>query len=320
MVHKKAVQFFTSKTVRWLVKLSITALFAYMVNRSLNRGDIAFLIERIDPWIIALVVFCMGVSLFAQALRWQYLLRAAAVVVPFSTVMQAMLWGNTLAFVTPGRVGELLKGIGIFRQRQKNIIYTIIADKIIAAGTILLGGIICSGIFFFSHSLFPPRQYMVIFGIVTGIAFIGSCIVFIVIRVFRFSIPLFDRFRTVGMQLGVRGVMIIALLSICIHTLLLVQTVMLLRMFEIRSVIDSFIAIGQAYAFMTLVPLFIANIGIREYAFTLFLHRDPVLIQDVGTGVTRVTFGVSLIILVVNILVPAFAGLIWMLVTPEKKE
>ena len=83
-------------------------------------------------------------------------------------------------------------------------------------------------------------------------------------------------------------------------------------MFGSEGFFDTMIASGQAYSFMLFFPFFIANMGIREYSFRMFLGcgRPPGAIS----GLSRLAFGASTVILIVNIILPALIGLIWWII------
>jgi hypothetical protein len=88
-------------------------------------------------------------------------------------------------------------------------------------------------------------------------------------------------------------------------------------MFGSHAMAINMCASAQAYAFMQFLPFFIANMGIREYSFGLFLgeyHSMPVQALTLGA----VAFGASMGILVINMILPALAGLIWWLLNKRK--
>jgi hypothetical protein len=66
------------------------------------------------------------------------------------------------------------------------------------------------------------------------------------------------------------------------------------------------IVAGQAYMQMLFLPFFVANVGVREYSFGLYLRQ-----LSGGNNVDVIAFGVSGFILFVNIILPALVGLLW---------
>jgi hypothetical protein len=97
-------------------------------------------------------------------------------------------------------------------------------------------------------------------------------------------------------------------MSMAAHFFLIIQTILLLMMFGATGWIVNSIIAGQAYMQIIFLPLFIANVGIREYSFGLYLKQFAIN-QDSET----IAFAVSSLILFINVILPALAGLIWII-------
>jgi hypothetical protein len=99
----------------------------------------------------------------------------------------------------------------------------------------------------------------------------------------------------------------VVLISFTAQIFCIVQTIVLVRMFTPVSWVSGFAAIGQAYALMALMPFSIANIGIRDYSFGLFLGA----VSSPQVSISAAAVGASTCILVINLFLPALAGLVW---------
>jgi hypothetical protein len=98
---------------------------------------------------------------------------------------------------------------------------------------------------------------------------------------------------------------------------LLAQTAMILSIFGSASFFSNMVIAAEVYAFMLFLPFFIANIGLREYSFSmLFENMKPIFHQSFTIG--SVALGVSFLILIMNILFPAVVGLCIMII--DKKH
>lgn len=84
----------------------------------------------------------------------------------------------------------------------------------------------------------------------------------------------------------------------------------MLNIFVNCSFPDAVMVSTLAYTCMLFLPISIANIGIREYSFALLL---PLAIAGKQSTITiqAASFGVSGLILLMNIILPALAGLFW---------
>ena len=69
-------------------------------------------------------------------------------------------------------------------------------------------------------------------------------------------------------------------------------------------------AAAQSYALINLLPFSIANIGVREYSFGIFLSMIGGAAADRALAGT-IAFGSSMVVLAVNIALPAAVGLGW---------
>jgi len=83
-------------------------------------------------------------------------------------------------------------------------------------------------------------------------------------------------------------------------------------MFGAGSFPTTLIAAGQAYTFMLLLPFFIANIGLREYSFSLFITNITNAAAPMAPYIGRGSFGSATLILLINIILPAALGLVWL--------
>ena len=110
--------------------------------------------------------------------------------------------------------------------------------------------------------------------------------------------------RTVGYSAGAHG-------------LLLLETVVVLKMLGCGPWGTDFLIAAEAYAFMVFLPFFIANIGLREYSFgMMFGNLSPAFAA--GPAPASVALGVSTLVLIMNVVLPAMAGLCVMAV--DKKH
>ena len=77
-------------------------------------------------------------------------------------------------------------------------------------------------------------------------------------------------------------------------------------------------AAGQSYAYMLFLPFFVANAGLREHAFRLFLERlDPIL--NLHFQAYAIALGTAALVLIINIVIPAIGGLVWAFIDYRKR-
>jgi hypothetical protein len=298
----------------WPLKIAVTVLVVYLVDKSLPKNELPRLIHSmaIGPLSIGLVLGFAG--LFLQTKRWQLLLKNQGMLVDFKTAVRTILWGNLLAFVTPGRSGDFLRGISIDPRNKADTVYAVLIEKIHAAGAALVAGAFAAIVFCLHRAAWPIAERSVI-------VVCAACIGLLAMATFTrktfkpaffgfFRQRFFKKFPTFPLaNFTKKATVHIALFSMTAHVVLLTQTAVLLDMFGGGGFWTALGVAAQSYAFMLFFPIFIANMGIREYSFGLFLER-----WRIGYGAARISsiaLGASLGILCINIAFPALAGLLW---------
>jgi hypothetical protein len=304
---------FFSKLTRlrfpWPIKIVVTALVVYLVNKSFTKDQLSVIVQGISiiPLSVAFILWCM--SLFCVVKRWKLILGIWGIPINDLSALRNMLWGCLLAFLTPGRVGEFFRGVSLSPLKKRNTIYAVLMEKIFAAGAILIFGAVCCAISLSWNGSVCWLQVVILLGwaavmIGTGTFFMMRKVTFI--RQIFAVIPTMSRKQTIALVFH----------SVSAHLFLLCQTAVLLSMFGSNDFMNNILTSGQAYSFMLFFPFFIANMGIREYSFGMFLSCGPAKFHLVG--IPAIALGASMGILLINIILPAVAGLVWWLVDKKK--
>jgi hypothetical protein len=293
----------------WPVKLLVTAAVIYLVNRSLTKEQFSALFKEISIVHVgsAFLLGCAG--FYFQVKRWHSILRLYGIPVPMKAAFRTMLWGCLLAFLTPGRTGEFFRGFSLPAFKKKDAVVAVLVEKLFAGGTTLLFGLFCCGLFLASKAAVWWGHTIIISG--SAAAIVAAVGVFALRKTAVVKRAL-ERLPV----LSLRQAAVLVTYSVVIQGLLLAQTALLLRMFGSDSLIDNALAAGQAYGFMLFFPFFIANMGIREYSFGMFLGHSQTVLP--ATGVSTAALGASMGILIINIILPALIGLVWWLVGRRK--
>jgi len=303
----------TLKKFLWVIKIIATLLFVMYVNRSIDRNKIAQLATHFDvlPLLFTLILSIIGQ--FLQLIRWKIILSREGFTTRDSVI--TFFYGNLLAFITPGRMGELFRAVGLDKKRRPDTVMAVLIDKIFIILTILFIGIICSIVQKFYFNIAIDKNFILL-------TLIGFSSVFVLIgigywrnhlngssRIIRLLHRIFQYIPTIH----TRDTLILIGLSLSAHVVLIFQTLILLHMFGISHWLMPFISIAQAYAFMTFLPFFFWNLGIREHSFSLFLSQHFHYFSP--EKLHEISFGASFAIFIMNLMLPAAAGLIIFLFT-----
>ena len=293
----------------WPIKILVTALVVYLVNKSFTKDQLALIVEGISiiPLSVAFILWCL--SLYCVVKRWRLMLGIWGIPVNDLSALRTMLWGCLLAFLTPGRVGEFFRGVSLSPLKKRNSVLAVLMEKLFAAGAILIFGAVCCAISLSRNGSACWLQAVILLGLAA--VMIGGGIFFMMrkaalVRHALEGMPALSKQQTIAL----------VFYSVFAHFFLIGQTAVLLSMFGSNDFMNNIVTSGQAYTFMLFFPFFIANMGIREYSFGMFLSCGPAKFHAVGFP--AIALGASMGILIINIVLPALAGLVWWLV--EKKK
>lgn len=304
-----------NKTISWLFKIVITVAFVFIVNKSITLGELNVITGYLSLQYIAFAVFFSFAGLFFQVKRWEIILRYQKFSVKGHIDWKTILWGNLLAFITPGRIGELFRGLKIAEDRKGDSLFAVIIDKLFIIITVLLTGFLCVlfQLFFLRIGITDQMKVFLVSAFVLciiGFALLSTGKVFdknhAVSRYFNRILTNLPRLFTPA---GKKAL----LYSFIAHFCLIAQTITLLRMFGCGALIKNSIAIGQAYGIMPFLSFTIGNMGVREGSFHFFLSYLSVSCDTSMLSVKAASLGTSILILLMNIILPAFAGLLWYL-------
>ena len=287
------------------VKIAVTVAVVYLVNKSLPKNGLSGLAERISPGYSSLAIIIGFLIFFIQARRWRVVLASSGINIDEATAWRTMLWGCLLAFITPGRTGEFFRGISLPANRKSDTVWAVAADKILAGFGVIAAGAISLPVCFLYHSRIMWPHWTI--G-AASVAFFSGIYMVYMLRHRKAVRKVLDRAPVfTGKKLCE-----VCIYSVSAQVLCCIQTAVLFRMFGGCFSVLSLSAAGMAYTFMMLFPFFIANMGIREFSFGMFLSG---YFSSAGqSGVADIAFGASMGILAINIVLPALAGLCWWLI------
>jgi hypothetical protein len=301
---------YSNAAVIWTFRICITLLFVVITFRSFSKEQALELVRSVRFLPVFLAVLLGAASFLCHIFRWMIILKCHQLPSTLKIASKTMFFGALLAFITPGRAGELFRGISVGETRKADSIIAVIIDKAYILISVFTIGVICA----LSQKLFlkielPAGAKIVSFsaqlitlGLTSSLSVAGR---------FRKYTGGFAGFLLKIISCGpgffsVSGINSI-ILAFAAQILCVVQTVALIRMFADISWASGISAVGQACSFMAFVPFTIANIGIREYSFGMFLGNVAGQTEYAASA----AIGASTGILLINLVLPALVGLIW---------
>ncbi|MBN1981234.1 MAG: flippase-like domain-containing protein [Chitinivibrionales bacterium] len=318
------------KTVTWFFRVAVTLLFLCLVNKNVTGNQVRQMAAMVDWRFIALSAGLSVTGLWLQIIRWKTLITAAGFSISLKVSSQTILWGHLLGFITPGRFGEMVRTLPVSSVSPLKGVFLVCSDKLFALSAILsiccVAGVVES-VFF--HSINQPIVYAFLCissaGAVSMVLVLIPAVHDLVRRHLRhctsgssWGCGLLDSVPTLNTAAGRRCL----LYSLIIHLLLLAQTALLFSMVIHPNPAQLFCGLAYAYSAMLFLPVSLGNMGVREGFFFYFLSRISLHTwSESAVSLSAACFGVSLLILIMNIIVPSLAGLFWFLMdSPHKKR
>ena len=117
-----------------LAKIAVTVgLIAYVFS-TVNRKAVAASLAAADPWLILLAFLFYLIAITINGLKWNVLLQAQGVRVPFRAVMQFMFVGFFFNSILPANIGgDVMRGYGMARytDRTADAAVSVVVDRIV---------------------------------------------------------------------------------------------------------------------------------------------------------------------------------------------
>jgi len=303
----------SNKYISLLVKVTITILFFITVNRKIEFSRLIELFSTIKIYAIFPVIIFGFLNILFHVGRWHLLLQTSKISDSKRVAWITILWGTLLAFITPGRVGELFRGNGIIASDSKKMFFSVLIDKIFTIVVLLIFGVVS---FFIKELFYKSYVTNVEFYFIVSLIAISIIVPFVIrlapkIKFLRGVYNLLSDYKYLSVQDKWR----VTLFSIAEYIALIAETVLLFRALGILNLKDCALSVLTAYAVMPFISVSIGGMGVREGSFAFFMNATA---QYDVNQIATASLGASLIILVVNLLIPSIIGGVWFWI--EKKE
>lgn len=293
-----------------IIKTGIGAVVLFLLVHNVNSSEIVAAYRH--PHTVA-YMYAGGLlvlpNLLLQWYRWHFLLSTQQYMVSRADSLVSLFGGMMLGFATPGRIGEAGRALFISRGNRLELVGLVVVDKLYSFFTIIIGGawglaVILTRKFLFSFYVAIPL-YML-----AGCATLFFLFVSVhpeMIRTFFYSVSLLFPYRDKmkGLVAAFDGLrrkdgIILLLTSFVLYIVFMLQFALFTRAFYPISLEAGFSCTTAAMLVKTLLPVSLADLGIREGASVFFFmqyHVDKVA-----------AFNGALLLFTVNVLIPSILG------------
>ena len=323
----------TWKFIRNGIAISVTlGLLTYMIIR-LKPAKITEAIRELEWWVILLSILIMIFMHLIKNVRWYFILKKLNVKMGFFKTLKLLLIGSFGAFITPAKIGDIIRAYYLTKwteTKETTSLFSALLDNVI--GVIGMGVFSIIALPFFVQQLDTITRWalvggslIVIFAVLVTfndkiIRKIGS----ILIRIRRRKKEETQKLRPTQEELEKDGIMktiedyyahlklfkkrdylLILIFSFCFWFLYGVQVSMFLCfMAGIKmsmQLIITVTGIVTLAAIISLVPISLSGIGIRDATITVLVLYSLMISADIA-------FSASLLQTVINMLVPGLIG------------
>lgn len=305
-----------SHSRKWIFlvfKAGIASLTLFLVIQKVHFKEILNALQ--NPYRMEYIVFA-GLLLIPNVLlqwyRWHMLLKLINPNVPKMESLSSLLGGMTLAFVTPGRLGEMGRILFLQKEDRLQAFGLLVIDKLYALAPVIIIGVWGIGLlvsYLFDYVIFVVVSFV-------AIALVISLILFLLIwhpswiRTLFYQVsllfPVREKFKRILEALHPftpHQARVLAVLSFLLYGIYIFQFCLLTMAFQPIVWTTALTATTSTFFVKTLLPIAIADLGIREGAAVYFFTRFHV---DKASA-----FNGSLLLFLINILIPTVAGLLF---------
>lgn len=298
---------------KWLffsLKIIIAIAVLFIVIKKVDFRDIYnALINPLRPGFILISLILLLPNLFIQWYRWHFLLKLIKPGITFKNSFCSLLGGMVVGFVTPGRLGEVGRPLFLSDVDRLQAAGLVFIDKFYSFITIIVGGVWGLSFIIFYQFNYRTLIFWPLLLVSLLITLIGIIICFYPggIRKFFYNITLLfphrdnlKRFITCMDNFKEREGRIFFLLSFLMYMIYILQFCLLAKSFQVMHLSTAVASTTAAFFTKTLLPVSLADLGIREGAAVYFFLKF---------NIQKVTaFNSAILLFAINVLIPTFIG------------
>lgn len=323
-------------------------LIAFLIYR-FKPKNIAESIRTLDIWVIFVAILIMVMMFGIKIIRWLYILRKLDVTISFFQATQLVLIGAFGASITPAKIGDVVRALYLSswtETKESTSFFSAILDRV--TDLISIGIFSLVALPFFITQLEEKIKWaiaggLLIIAIILLLMFNSQIIRRIVIIISKLkklkpdstnhnneteifeadqkpnsrTLRVLDDYYSHLAYFTPKSYVIIIFLSLLFWILLGIQvSLLIVSMANITlniQVILTITGIMALAAIVSLIPISISGIGIRDATITVLVFYSLTISYEVA-------FGASIIQTAVNMLIPALLGGLILLIRKWKRS
>jgi uncharacterized membrane protein YbhN (UPF0104 family) len=281
---RKAYDFIANPKKLFWLKVAIAVVAIFVLIKTARANVLAATLLNINTAYLAAAILLVAPNLGIQWLKWHFLLTRTNSTISATDSFKSLIVGFPLGIVTPGRFGEIARGLMIERIPATTAVTLAAIDKTTNMIVNLAVGMIALMIWKLGRWEF--------------VAF--SALLFLALTA---SLPKVPAIRTALRKTALRPwhYLFMFLCAIIFYSIIVLQLVILLFGFES---FDAMMGAGAAAATLlvkTLLPISFGDLGVREGAAMFFF-------SEVGVS-SAAAFSAAILLFAINVATPTLLGL-----------
>lgn len=283
-----------------------------MLIKRVKINEIFSTFHSANLWLIFMALMLLIPNIFFQFYKWRFLVRLLKPDVSNSETLKSLLTGFTFGFITPGRLGEFGRAFFIKDCSWVKLLGITAVDKLFSMAVVIFWGAIGLLVFVAKkleiYTSLPVIVFtLIVLGVIYYILFHPE-----IIRSFLYSLniilPFREKIKLLMSSLDNfkrQQAVTLLIFTFCFYSIFLLQFYLLALAFEHAALIPTLLAIAATMLVKSMLPISIADLGIRERAAVFFLGKIGLL--------ESTAFSASILLFAINLLIPSLIGLILLL-------
>ncbi|HID94744.1 MAG TPA: flippase-like domain-containing protein [Candidatus Latescibacteria bacterium] len=285
-----------------LIAIKFLIMFAVLavLITEINPEKIANALSEMNQSLLLVVLLLLIPNLSIQAVKWGYLLKDVKSNANLGEIVVSLLVGFSFALISPGRLGEMARGVCIRGESKLRLAGLTAVDKIFLWAIIMIAGMVSLIL------LGPPVVVVFAFGVI--ILVLAGC--FDNLRLLKRTIarissrlPFAEKSALLleGFEgLSTKKSFVLLLMSATFYGIYFTQFYLLVLSFAdipFRSAVSTIPLVLMAKTFLPITPV---DVGVREAASVLLFTRF---------GVEKAyAFNAAFMLFLINVLLPGLMG------------
>jgi len=316
-IGNPAIQRRKSRLRFWLllaVRIIVAALILYAVVQTVSPSEVvrAFDSARVE-YIVAAALLAIA-NLGLQILKWSYFVRLADPSSSNLETIASLLFGITLGIITPGQLGEF--GGRALRHRSLSpatIVGLTLVDKLQMLLVMGIAGIV-SYVTLLSITMWLQLLIIAVVWVTFLYTFFRPGLlkaVFLMVRLKIFRQRWAEDFLSSLSLFQASALRFALFISFAFYGVVYLQMYLLLNAFSPVSLWDAFLGFAAMMFLKAVLPISFGDLGIREASSVYFYSL---------VGIPQAAaLNASLLLFVVNIVIPAMLGLLFIPKFPSSR-